>query len=479
MRANRGLLSRTRKSSLSPLSRLGWLRLADAAVLMRQSHDVRAAYSDPRMSPASLRAQVLNFARQLEVEGPRKGEPLEEGVRRLSKAFFPEDPRAERLMRTFTDLVHEAQRAGDLAPDLGVPDLLTLVFENLGLLALQTAASNQQTLSDHGLEHVWHNIQVALALLDQLPNPPSALDRLVVIQALILHDAGRVSEPVQENPNQGIAVRDAHRLYISRILQERLAHPNPGDPLPKVFGRSAFSLVHAVRTHDLPPRRFTSRASTRNLASAVRFADGSHAFDSKLPPLARRSDFWPYLFVIQAGSPRTAERAKAALERRIPRDSGLNPALRQQLAIATRTLTPSAAGELVTRLFGEDPSLCVLPDGKVTVTLRPSRAHVPLQRLFGQNPGERAQTMLEELKGGGMSAIRSEPRALASPLQREILQMLKDTGTFALAHRLDGATLSARETLLSAFLTGLEVKIDKANARSLKAAQSSPRSTGA
>lgn len=194
----------------------------------------------------------------------------------------------------FLDLIGQAQKEGDVNPDVSASQILSLVQENVGLMAFQDRIASENTLGDHGIRHVVdYNIRITEQILDSLADKGQevrAIDRIMGHQAMLMHDLGYATDPVREGVNKGDFEADkGHNLLSAKILRQRSEYPN--DPLPQVFSREQLALIHeGVLEHDSSEVKFhldDNRPDARkdNLLSAIHLADNTHAFEDKLPEL--------------------------------------------------------------------------------------------------------------------------------------------------------------------------------------------------
>lgn len=329
-----------------------------------------------------------------------------------------------RQVERFIDLVDQAKVAGDLSSSLDFPSIARLMQENVIAVAYQDHVAAENVLGEHGVRHLMFDIRVAEEVLDQLEShgqPVSALDRLLVHQAIVLHDIGYASVPMREGINAGNSDSGAgHNVIAAKALRQRAEKGDPVDPLLRVFNAEHIERMHEiVLTHDFSEIAFvldgSEAASRQNTLAAVRLADNAHAFEDKLPELLY--EFPETLKVMrlirsaaELGRDEVVKELKGELAREISSLSHLPDDDRGALTRAVQLIDGTSYRRTVDRLAGRDPQIRIASDGHVTVEVRESRIANDIQRLFGLSDVRRMKRFSEDLTGVPMEDAKKALR---------------------------------------------------------------------
>lgn len=316
----------------------------------------------------------------------------------------------------FIDLIDQATADGDLPSSLDAPSIARLAQENVIAVAYQDHIASENVLGEHGVRHLMFDIRVAEEALDQLEShgqPVSALDRLLVHQAIVLHDIGYASVPMREGINGGNSDAGAgHNIIAAKALRQRIEKRDPVDPLLRVFNAEHIDRMHEiVLTHDFSEIAFvmdgSKAASRQNTLSAVRLADNAHAFEDKLPELLY--EFPQTLKVMrlirsaaELGRDDVVTELKGDLTRELSELTHLPDDDRKALTRAVQLIDGTSYRRTVDRLAGRDPQIQIASDGHVTVEVRQSRVADDIQRLFGLGDVRRMKRFSEDLTGVSM-----------------------------------------------------------------------------
>lgn len=299
----------------------------------------------------------------------------------------------------FLDLAMQA------APeDFSAADAYKLVASNLALISYQDKAAAENMLGDHGVRHLLgHNIKATEQLADGLEEhgvPVGAKDRLVLHQAMIVHDLGYAMDSVRDPINaEGIKGQDAgHNVLAARYLKERALDPQ--DPLNKLFASADLEAMHrCVLYHDKdvdggPGVDFTMASSltpeqrSMNLETMTRVADNSHAFEDKLPELLyREPKALKTLRLMKSAGELGDEQLLQDLKADLSSDIAENPTLakddKEALLKSANSLGPESYRFSVGRIAGSKPTFDVRPDGTVVIDVMESDTHQQTVGMFG------------------------------------------------------------------------------------------------
>lgn len=395
-----------------------------------------ARYSDPSCSARSIQQQLRDFAgsRGIDLQlltpqqarqkaTPESIAPLREKLNGLVNQFFQNpdaslNPEKAAVVRAETE--RYLQLALETGADLTLGDLQALATLNVAHLAMQDLAACEAPVGDHGVRHlVAHNIGWCEKLCDQLQEhgvDVSAKDRLLLHQAMIVHDMGYAVEPVRQGMNREgkLEMCDGHPLLAGRFLRERTLDAQ--DPLHKLFTDEDLQLMHrCVMYHDVDQnlqsgitfdmtnrQDFESRRS--RLESIVRLADNSHAFVDKLPELIYRHPACLKGLRLmktagELGDDNAVQRIRTQLIADLQQRDDLSPQDREALQLAASQIQPRELTFASNRTAGVDPQLSIAADGGVQVEFRESAVHRQVAALTGTRPFKLMGGMVKDLTG--------------------------------------------------------------------------------
>jgi hypothetical protein len=393
-------------------------------------------YNDPTTSAASMTKTVARHAHERGIEIDKAPENL---VGSLCAGNLDE---VKKATQTIVDKLFLSQQASynpekhatvsketarflDLAlaaapKDFSAADAYKLVAGNLALISYQDKAAAENMLGDHGVRHLLgHNIKACEQLADGLEKrgvPVSAADRLVMHQAMIVHDLGYAMDSVRNPINsEGLKGQDAgHNVLAARYLRER--SQDPDDPVAKLFGQKDLERMHrCVLYHDKdqnggPGVNFemvgqpTAEQRATNLETMTRVADNSHAFEDKLPELLyRRPQSLKTLRLMKTagelGDKGLVETLKTELADQIKADLSLASDDREALLQSVSSVTPMSYQFSVGRIAGSKPSFDVSADGKVHMEVTESGMHQQTVSLFGMQSYGQMEKFIKDCAG--------------------------------------------------------------------------------
>lgn len=380
---------------------------------------INARYNDPTTSAESVTKTVNSYAAERGVDLEKVPQNLtgtlassSDAVKQaaqgvvdrffLSKeaSFNPEKHAtvSEETSR-FLDLALQAAPA-----DFSAADAYKLVASNLALVSYQDKAAAENMLGDHGVRHLLgHNIKACEQLANGLEKqgvPVGPKDRLMMHQAMIVHDLGYAMDSVRNPINsEGLKGQDAgHNVLAARYLKERSLDPN--DPMTKLFGSSDIEVMHRmVLYHDKdvdggPGVEFTMSKSLNpeqramNLETMTRIADNSHAFEDKLPELLYREPKSIKTLRLmktagELGDDGLLKDLKADLARDISENPNLAKDDKEALLQSASSVGPESYRFSVGRIAGSKPTFDISPEGKVILDVMESDTHQQTVGLFG------------------------------------------------------------------------------------------------
>ncbi len=299
----------------------------------------------------------------------------------------------------FLDLALQAAPEG-----FSAADAYKLVASNLALVSYQDKAASENMLGDHGVRHLLgHNIKATEQLADGLEKqgvPVGPKDRLLMHQAMILHDLGYAMDSVRNPINsEGLKGQDAgHNVLAARYVRERSLDPN--DPITKLFGASDMEIMHrSILYHDKdanggPGVEFsmtstpTQEQRAMNIETMTRIADNSHAFEDKLPELLYREPKSLKTLRLmktagELGDGALLKDLKSDLSSYISENPNLAKDDKEALLQSASSLGPESYRFSVGRIAGSKPTFDVAPDGKVILDVMESDTHQQTVGLFG------------------------------------------------------------------------------------------------
>ena len=365
------------------------------------------------------------------------------------KAYFASaqgstNPLKEKLSQQqcdrFIDLIEQCQAEGSLGK-VSAGDVYRLASSNLNLLALQDRAASEITFGEHGVRHlVGHNIMVCEKLCDQMQAQGagvSAKDRLILHQAMLVHDMGYAVENVRGDFAQnGIKTQDAgHPLLGARYVRERLQ--NDTDPINSIFSPEEMGLIHrAVQYHDMDSEgksgvklhmssQPTALERQQNLESITRLADNSHALDDKVSDvLYRHPAALKTMRLIKTAGEVGDEAKVKSLQQDLKRDldarADLSPDDKAGLKQAVNHMSAGEYEFSARRLVGGKPDYAVDPEGKITITLRESPIHKQIAQVSGQEPLKLLAGYMQDLSGVRPQVDRNTRQVEAGNLRFEL-----------------------------------------------------------
>lgn len=393
---------------------------ADGPAAASKRRELSERYHHPTTAASSVSQTIAQHAQERgvalaspppELQGALRSESLAmvkqaaQGV--VDRLFLSElashNPEKHEIVRRqterFLDLAAEVAPAG-----FSAADAYRLVASNLALVSFQDKAAAENMLGDHGVRHLLgHNVKACEALADGLEKqgvPVGSKDRLVLHQAMIVHDLGYAMDSVRQPINRdGIRGQDAgHNVLAARYLRER--SQDPEDPLSKLFSSSDLERMHrCVLFHDKdaeggPGIDFqmtstpTPEQRAQNLESMTRMADNSHAFEDKLPELLyRKPESLKAMRLMktagEVGDAATLGALKKELAGLIEQDASLARDDREALLTSVGSVGPQSYQFSVGRIAGNKPVFDITPEGKVELNVAESDIHQQTVALFG------------------------------------------------------------------------------------------------
>lgn len=434
----------------------------DGQLSVKLQGELNSRYGDYRSSKERVHESISNFAqaRGISLDCPSEinskalfnstsAGQLKEHLVTLADKFFDnpnasQNPLKAGLARQeanrFIDLLVEVQKEGSLPPQgsMGLTNgkVYQLVARNLGALAIQDEAASEAFLGDHGIRHlVGHNIQVCETVADKLVETGtkvSAKDRLILHQAMIMHDLGYSTQNVRGSfEHDGLQGQDAgHPVISGKYVRELTADAQ--DPVGLIFSAEDMQLMHrCVLYHDKDAKgaagldfRKTSKPDfddrRANLESLTRLADNSHAFEDKLPELIYRHP--KTLSVL-----RLAQTAKelgmsevqggmlAELGEQIQSRADLSALDKKALQTALHQAGNSDVSYSVKRILGNRPTFDINSDGKLQVTIQEAPVHHRVSSAFGQADHSLLGKYIEEIGGQKPGTLRNGDSTIQTP----------------------------------------------------------------
>jgi len=365
------------------------------------------------------------------------------------KAYFASaqgstNPLKEKLSQQecdrFIDLIGQCQSEGSLGK-VSAGDVYRLAASNLNLLALQDRAASEITFGEHGVRHlVGHNIMVCEKLCDQMQAHGvgvSAKDRLILHQAMLVHDMGYAVDNVRGDfAKNGIKTQDAgHPLLGARYVRERLQ--NDTDPINSFFSPEEMGLIHrAVEFHDMDAEgksgvklnmsaQPTALERQQNLESITRLADNSHALDDKVSDILYRhpAALKTMRLIKTAGEVGDETKVKSlqdGLKRDLEARQDLSPDDKAGLKQAVNQMSAGEYEFSARRLVGGKPDYSVDPEGNITITLRESPIHKQIAEVSGQEPLKLLAGYMQDLSGVRPQIDRNTKRVEAGNLRFDL-----------------------------------------------------------
>ena len=389
-------------------------------------------YHHPKNSTEAFTRQLDDFAasRGVEKKAPEGFDrPLGEvGIDQVKKALSPtvdalfsngelnNNPDKKEVVSSqvnrFLDLVGEAAPKG-----LTAADAFKIAQDNTVLVAYQDRAAGEVFMGDHGVRHLLgHNIRVCEELADKAEAKGAKVtpkDRLVMHQAMIMHDLGYAMDTVKNGiQKDGIAGQEnGHNVLAARVLRDQTADPK--HPLNKLFEKQDLEHIHACMLHhdrdaegkagiDL---RLTSNPTDQdrraNLETMVRTADNTHAFDDKLPELLLQEPrSLKSLRMIQTateiGDKKLFGELQDDLKSMIGQRKDLAPDDRKALSTSVGTIDEVAHKFNARRIAGRRPTYEISDSGQITVGVQESPIHRPVSALFGLPAYKQMENFVED-----------------------------------------------------------------------------------
>jgi hypothetical protein len=407
---------------------------------LKTRHDLNVRYNDPTTSAESMTHTLNNHAIERGVEIDKVPPNL---IGDLSKDNLAEVKKATQgivdklflsQQASFNPEKHatvtqETERFLDLAMQVApkgfsAADAYKLVAGNLALISYQDKAAAENMLGDHGVRHLLgHNIKACEQLADGLEKrgiPVNSMDRLVMHQAMIVHDLGYAMDSVRNPINsEGLKGQDAgHNVLAARYLRER--SQNPDDPLAKLFGQGDLERMHrCVLYHDKdvqggPGVHFNMNSTLTdderagNLETMTRVADNSHAFEDKLPELLyRKPQSLKAMRMMKTageiGDKALVETFKAELAELIKTDATLAKDDREALLQSVSSVNAKSYQYSVGRISGGKPTFDVDEAGKVYLSVVESGVHQQTSALFGMESHKQMEKFVKDCSGEKVS----------------------------------------------------------------------------
>ncbi len=395
---------------------------------------------DPQKLPAGLQGKSFDADSAAVIKKELAGQV---------KAYFASvqgstNPLKEKLSQQecdrFIDLIGQCQDEGSLGK-VSAGDVYRLAASNLNLLALQDRAASEITFGEHGVRHlVGHNIMVCEKLCDQMQAQGvgvSAKDRLILHQAMLVHDMGYAVDNVRGDfAKNGIKTQDAgHPLLGARYVRERLQ--NDTDPINAIFSAEEMGLIHrAVEFHDMDAEgksgvklnmsaRPTALERQQNLESITRLADNSHALDDKVSDILYRhpAALKTMRLIKTAGEVGDEAKVKSlqdGLKRDLDARQDLSPDDKAGLKQAVNQMSAGEYEFSARRLVGGKPDYSVDADGNITITLRESPIHNQIAQVSGQEPLKLLAGYMQDLSGVRPQVDRNTKRVEAGNLRFDL-----------------------------------------------------------
>ncbi|MBX3169670.1 MAG: hypothetical protein KF760_19865 [Candidatus Eremiobacteraeota bacterium] len=362
------------------------------------------------------------------------------------KAYFASsqgstNPLKEKLSQQecdrFVDLIGQCQAEGSLGK-VSAGDVYRLASSNLNLLALQDRAAAEITFGEHGVRHlVGHNIMVCEKLCDQMQAQGvqvSAKDRLILHQAMLVHDMGYAVDNVRGDfAKNGIKTQDSgHPLLAGRYVRERLQ--NDTDPINAIFSPEEMNLMQrCVLYHDMDAEgksgvklHMSAQPSAlerqQNLESITRLADNSHALDDKVSDVLYRhpAALKTMRLIKTAGEVGDEAKVKSlqdGLKRELDARSDLSADDKAGLKQAVNQMSAGEYEFSARRLVGGKPDYQVDAQGNITITLRESPIHKQIAQVSGQEPLKLLAGYMQDLSGVRPQVDRNTRRVEAGNLR--------------------------------------------------------------
>jgi hypothetical protein len=419
-------------------------------------------YGDFRSSKERVHESIADFAKERGISmecpaeinskalfGESSAEQMKASLVALADKFFDnpnasQNPLKAGLARKeanrFVDLLVQVQQEGSLPPQgsMGLTNakVFQLVARNLGALAIQDEAACENILGDHGIRHlVGHNIQVCETVADKLSQTGtkiSAKDRLILHQAMIMHDLGYSTQNVRGGfEHDGVQGQDAgHPVISGKYMRELTADAQ--DPVGLIFSAEDMQLMHrCVLYHDKDVNgeagldfKKTSQPTfddrRANLESLTRLADNSHAFEDKLPELIYRHPKSLSILRLaksakELGMVEAQNSLIAALGQQINDRDDLSARDKKALSTAASQSVESDISYSVKRILGNDPTFGVNSAGKLEMSVQEAPIHHEVVSAFGQADHTLLGKYLEEIGGVRPSALKNGESTLHTP----------------------------------------------------------------
>ncbi len=428
-KTNNGSAQRMAKAEATYLQRYPYKEGEKADQTRRELSE---RYHHPKNSTQAFSQQLNDFAasRGVQKKAPHGfDKPLAEvGIEQVKRALAPtvdalfsnrefnNNPDKKQVVseqvNRFLDLVGEA------APkDLTAADAFKIAQDNTVLVAYQDRAAGEVFMGDHGVRHLLgHNIRVCEELADKAVAKGAqvtAKDRLVMHQAMVMHDLGYAMDTVKNGiQKDGIAGQEnGHNVLAARVLRDQTSDPE--HPLNKLFEKRDLEHIHACMLHhdrdaegkagiDL---RLTSHPTEEdrraNLETMVRTADNTHAFDDKLPELLLQEPrSLKSLRMIQTaaeiGDKTLFRELQDDLKSMVEQRKDLAPDDRKALASSVGTIDEVAHKFNARRIAGRRPTYEISDSGQITVGVQESPIHRPVSALFGLPAYKQMENFVED-----------------------------------------------------------------------------------
>ncbi len=316
----------------------------------------------------------------------------------------------QEVLETMLNYAAQAIEGNEINQKITAQDVYQLIMTSLVSILYQDRAATENLLGDHGIRHVLgHNVKMceqianALAANDQ---KVSAMDRLMMIQAMIDHDLGYAMDPVRNPINRGgFGADSGHGLLAAKYTRER-------KDLKKIYFPEQIRLLHEmILTHDYTPKNpltvgdSSLEARYRNMKEIIRIADNTHAFEDKLPELLYAyPNTLTYLKVIEVaitsgGDEKMVEHLKQKLTAEINSSDQFSEDDKKALANAVSLINHTTAQFTVGRICGHKPEIAVDSTGRVIIEVEESKIHQMVIGTFGQESLAQLRKFVADLTG--------------------------------------------------------------------------------
>ncbi len=278
---------------------------------------------------------------------------------------------------TFENILHEGIRNGEFK-NLNSKDLDAFGIDSVKKMVHQEVESNRQQFTDHGIRHVYGNIDRQLEIMDSMSDKVPVKDKLAAMAIMVNHDMGYTTKDVRVGGVEGVKASSGHKDNSFEMYNSQKSTWNENKLFtPKEFDR----VTNAIKTHD------SSEMSSDNLLTSTRISDNLALFaKEKLPSMFKYVDGGKdYLMKMgiaaKKGNTKDFESLRDGLYRTIDA-SGLNVNLKRDLKAGTREISLMTPKFSMGVLAGEISDISGDKAGKVNVTVKYSAYDSFLQNHF-------------------------------------------------------------------------------------------------